>query len=95
MSEFSFFRGIHLRTGMRTNISIFIRPMITKLDRQVYLENLAHMRLTKQVMVTPSCQGHVTLKSCYYFLSIRAMITLKSDSHVPKKFVLFTLMKAL
>ena len=45
--EFSFFQGIHVRI----DISISVRPMITKFAKQVHLQDLAQMRLIKQVLV--------------------------------------------
>ena len=34
--------------------------MTTKTGKQVHLEEFTHMRLTKQLLVTPSRQNHVT-----------------------------------
>ena len=48
--------------------------MNTKFGKQVHLEELTQMRLTKQALVISSRQGHVTLKRCYKFLSAKAMI---------------------
>ena len=45
--EFSFFQGIHVRI----DISISVRPMITKFAKQVHLQDLAQMRLITQVLV--------------------------------------------
>ena len=45
--EFSFFQGIHMRIDIRIDISISIRPMITKFDKKVHLQDLAQMRLIK------------------------------------------------
>ena len=39
--EFSFFQGIHVRI----DISISVRPMITKFGKQVHLQDLTQMRL--------------------------------------------------
>ena len=50
--EFNFFQGIHLRIDIIINISISIRPMITKFGKQVHLQDLTQMRLIKQVLVT-------------------------------------------
>ena len=52
--EFSFCRGIHVRTDMRINISISVRPTINKFSKQVYQEELTQMRLIKQVMLALS-----------------------------------------
>ena len=45
--EFSFFQGNHVRTGIRIDISISIRPVITKYGKQVHLEDLTWMGLIK------------------------------------------------
>ena len=42
--EFSFFQGMLVRI----DISISIRPMITKFGKQVYMQDLTRMRLIKQ-----------------------------------------------
>ena len=42
-SEFRFLRDIHVRLDIRIDISISIRPMNTKFDKQVHL--LTQMRL--------------------------------------------------
>ena len=44
------FQGIHVRIDIRINISISIRPMITKFGKQVQLEDLTQMSLIKQVL---------------------------------------------
>ena len=43
--EFNFFQGIHVRINIRIVISISIRPMITKFDKQVHLQDLTHQHL--------------------------------------------------
>ena len=58
--ELSFFQGIHVRIGIRSDISISIRTMITKFGKQVHLQDLTQMRLIKQVLVTSLRQDHVT-----------------------------------
>ena len=58
--EFSFFRSIHVEADIRNDISISIRPMTTKLGKQIHLEKLIQMRLIKQILVTSSHQDHVT-----------------------------------
>ena len=58
--EFSFFQGIHVRIGSRIDISISVRPMITKFGKHVHLQNLTQVRLIKQVLVTSLRQDHVT-----------------------------------
>ena len=50
--EFSLFQGIHVRIDVKIDISITIRPMITKFGKHVHLQNLIQMRLINQVLVT-------------------------------------------
>ena len=50
--EFCFSQGIHVRIGKKIDISISIRPMITKLGKQVHLPDFTQMRLIKQVLAT-------------------------------------------
>ena len=57
--EFSSFQVIHVRFDIRIDISISIRPMITKFDKEVHLQNLTQIRLIKRVLVTSICQDHV------------------------------------
>ena len=52
VSEYSFFQGIHARTGLTIDISISIRAIITKFGKQVHLHDFTQMRLIKQVPVT-------------------------------------------
>ena len=61
-SEFSFSGGISIRNYIRIDISISIRPLNTKFDKQVDLKELTYMRLIKQELVTSSHQDHFTLK---------------------------------
>ena len=42
--DFNFFQGIHVRIDIRIDISISIRPAITKFDKQVHLQDLIQMR---------------------------------------------------
>ena len=58
--ELSFFQGIHVTIDIRIDISIRRRPMTTKFGKQVYLGELAQMKLIKQVLVTTSFQNDVT-----------------------------------
>ena len=58
--EFSFFQSIHVTIDLRIDISISIKPIITKLGKQVHLQDLTQMRLIKQVLVTSLRQGQVT-----------------------------------
>ena len=57
--EFSIFQKDNVRTDKRLDIFISIRPMTMKFGEQVHLEELNQMRLIKQVLVSPSRQGHV------------------------------------
>ena len=50
--EFSFFQRIHVRIGIRIDISISIRPMITRFGNQIHLQDLTQIRIIKQVLVT-------------------------------------------
>ena len=38
--EFRFFQGIHVRIDIRIDISISLRPMITRFGKQVHLQDL-------------------------------------------------------
>ena len=58
-SEFSFFQDIYVRIDIRIDIFISIRPMATKFDKQLYLQDLPQMRLIKQFLVTSLHQDHV------------------------------------
>ena len=49
-AEFSFFQGIHVRTEIRFDISISIRPVTTKFCKQVHLGELAQMRLINRYL---------------------------------------------
>ena len=53
---FSFFRGIHVRIYVRLDISLSIRPTITKLAKQTHLQDLTQMRLIKEALVSSSQQ---------------------------------------
>ena len=59
-SEFSFFQSIHVRINIRIDMSISIRPMITKFGIQVHLQNLIQMRLIMQELVTSLHRNHLT-----------------------------------
>ena len=50
--EFRFLQGIHLKNDIRINIFISKRPLVTKFCKQVHLQNLTQVRLTKQLLVT-------------------------------------------
>ena len=54
--EFSFFKGSHVKI----DLSISIKLMATKFDKQVHLQELIQIRLTKQMLVTSSSQDHLT-----------------------------------
>ena len=58
--EFRFFQDVHVRIDIRIGISRFIRPMTTKFEKQVHLQDLTQLRLIKQVLVTSLRQDHVT-----------------------------------
>ena len=73
-SEFSFSGGISIRNYIRIDISISIRPLNTKFDKQVDLKELTYMRLIKQELVTSSHQDHFTLKRFSKFLSAKSVI---------------------
>ena len=62
-SEFNFFQDIYVRIDIRIDISISIRPMTTKFDKQVYLQDLPQMRLIKQVLV----RSRDNLKAFYLY----------------------------
>ena len=59
-SEFSFFQSIDVRINKRIDMSISIRPMITKFGIQVHLQNLIQMRLIMQELVTSLHRNHLT-----------------------------------
>ena len=46
--EFSFFQGTHVKINITIDISISVRPMTTKFDKQVHLQDLTWMGLIKQ-----------------------------------------------
>ena len=56
--EFTFFKGIHIRTDIRIDVSISIRPLITKFVKQLHLQDLTQTRLMRQVKSMH--QDHVT-----------------------------------
>ena len=58
--EFRFFQGIHVRSDITIDILISIKPIIAKFGKQLHLQDLAQMRLIKQLLVTLSHQYHVT-----------------------------------
>ena len=63
-SKVSFFRGNHVKIGIRIDISISIRSLTPNVAiRYVHLEELTQRRLIKKVLVTPSRQYHVTNKN--------------------------------
>ena len=59
VGRFRFLPDIYLITDIIIDISISMRPMTTKFDKQVHAEELTRMRLTKQVLVISSPQDHV------------------------------------
>ena len=60
--EFGFFQDMefHVNIDIRVDISISIRPMITKVGWQVDLQDMTQKSLIKNVLVTPLRQDHVT-----------------------------------
>ena len=58
--ELSFFQDIHVRTDIRIDISISIRPISSTFGKEVHLGELTQMRSIKQVLLTWSRQNHVT-----------------------------------
>ena len=58
--EFSYFQDIHVRIDLKIDISISIEPMIIKFDKQLHLQQLTPIILTKQVLVMSSRHNHVT-----------------------------------
>ena len=58
--EFRFFQGIHVRSDITIDILISIKPIIAKFGKQLHLQDLAQMRLIKQLLVTSSQQNYVT-----------------------------------
>ena len=58
--DLGFFQDIHPRIDIRIDISIFKRPMISKFVEQLRLQDLAQMRLIKQLLLTSSRQDHMS-----------------------------------
>ena len=58
--EFSFSQGIHVRTNITIDISIYIRSKGTKFGNLVHLGELTQKTQIKQVLVTSLHQDHVT-----------------------------------
>ena len=60
--EFGFFQGMefHVNTDIRVDISISIRPTITKVVWQVHLQDMTQKSLIKNVLVPPLRQDYVT-----------------------------------
>ena len=56
---FSFFQDTHIKIDIRIDISISVRPMVTKFGKQVHLQNLTQTRVIKQVLVMSPQQGQV------------------------------------
>ena len=56
----SFLQGIHVRIDTKIDISISIKTITTKFHKQILLEELTQIRLIKQVLMTSSCEYHVT-----------------------------------
>ena len=60
---FNFFQRVGVRIDITIDISVSIRLMTTTFGKQVHLQELTEMRLTKQMLVTSSHQDHVTNKN--------------------------------
>ena len=67
--KFGFFQGIHVRNVIRIDISICMNTITTKFGKQVHLGELTQMRLIKQVLMTLSCEDHVTNVVLVHFIS--------------------------
>ena len=50
-ASLTFSKSIYVRTDIRIDISISMKHITTKFDKQVYLEVLPQIRLIKQVVV--------------------------------------------
>ena len=57
-NEFSFFQVIHVRLYTRIEISVSIGPVVIKFGKQVHLQNLTHLKVIKQLIVTSLRQDH-------------------------------------
>ena len=57
--QFSIFQDIYVRFDIRIDMSMSIRPVITKFGKQVHLQDLTQMRIIKKILVTPLRQDHV------------------------------------
>ena len=57
-NEFSFFQVIHVRLYIRIEISVSIGPVVIKFGKQVHLQNLTHLKVIKQLIVTSLRQDH-------------------------------------
>ena len=73
--EFNFFQTIHVRIDIRIDISIFIRPMITKFGKHVHPQNLTQIRLIKKVLLTSLYQDHLAKLHYYIFTTTVPMAT--------------------
>ena len=56
--DFTFFQDVKIDIGI--GISISIRPMTTKFDKLVHLQDLTQIRPIKQMLVMSLRQNHVT-----------------------------------
>ena len=56
--DFTFFQDVKI--DIRIGISISIRPMTTKFDKLVHLQDLTQIRPIKQMLVMSLRQNHVT-----------------------------------
>ena len=64
--EFSFFGGIHVRTDMRINISISVRPTINKFSKQVDRVDSNETNQTGAVSAI-TLRSHDKLKTLYLY----------------------------
>ena len=77
VGESSFFRGLHVRSDIRIDISVSIKFMTTNLllGKQVHLRELTKLRLIKKILMTSSRQDHVTNKNHYISTTTMTMVT--------------------
>ena len=80
--EFSFFQCIHARIDIRTDISISIRPMITKFGEQLHLQDLTQVKVIKQELVTLLRQNYVTSLD-HYISTTTVSLATKLSRMVP------------
>ena len=74
-TQFSIFQDIYVRFDIRIDMSMSIRPVITKFGKQVHLQDLTQMRIIKKILVTPLRQDHV--KNWKHISTIRVSMVAK------------------